>query len=122
LVDYLLANRKGAKSLVAVEGAQPAEPIIIDTGQPVMALRGFSGSDPWPTVSQFQALVTAGKVRYVLIGDSQFGGGQNGEQPLAGSSGGAYSDIEQWVTRHGTVVDPSRYGGTHQGGTLYQLW
>jgi 4-amino-4-deoxy-L-arabinose transferase-like glycosyltransferase len=123
LVDYLLANRRGAEFLVAVEGARSADPIIIATGQPVMAMGGFSGSDPWPTLAQFQELVIAGKVRYALIGDSQFGGTPNGPTGgfLAGSHGraaaGTYSDIEQWVAQHGAVVD----SGTYQGGTLYQL-
>jgi 4-amino-4-deoxy-L-arabinose transferase-like glycosyltransferase len=112
LADFLLANRGGAEFLAAVEGAQTAEFIIIDTGQPVMTLRGFSGSDPWPTLSRFQELVTRGKVRYVLAGGSQPGGG----------AGGTYSDIQQWVSERGTVVDPGKYGGDARGGTLYQLW
>jgi 4-amino-4-deoxy-L-arabinose transferase-like glycosyltransferase len=115
-VDYLLANKTSAEFLVAVEGAQAAESIIIATGQPVMALRGFSGSDPWPTLAKFQELVTAGKVRYLLVG-----GGSPAGSSGAGA-GDAYSDIEQWVAQHGTVVPPSKYAGVSQGSTLYQLW
>jgi 4-amino-4-deoxy-L-arabinose transferase-like glycosyltransferase len=119
LLDYLLANRSSAEFLVAVEGAQSAEPIIIATGQPVMALGGFSGSDPWPTVAKLQGLVTAGEVRYVLIG------GANAPPGPVGSPGGVhgtYSLTHQWVVQHGAVVDPGKYGGASQSGKLYQLW
>ena len=122
--DYLLANRSSAEFLVAVEGAQSAESIIIATGQPVMALRGFSGSDPWPTLAQFQELVTAGKVRYVLIGGSQSGvlrrapAGSPGERRRLvalfrhTAMGGA--------ARHGRRPEQVRWG--FSGGTLYRLW
>jgi 4-amino-4-deoxy-L-arabinose transferase-like glycosyltransferase len=123
LVGYLLANRSSAEFLVAVEGAQPAEPIIIDTGRPVMTLRGFSGTDPWPTLAQFQGLVTAGKVRYALIAYAQNGSGVAAPPGSPGGHApGGFADIQQWVTQHGTAVDPSAYGGALQGDTLYQLW
>lgn len=115
LVAYLLANRKNAEFLVAVEGAPVAESIIISTGQPVMALGGFGGTDPWPTPALFRRLVTAGKVRYALMGGTSVAGWPGG------GAAGTSSDIRQWVAQHGKVVDPSRYGGHSQGETLYQL-
>ena len=127
LIDYLLAKRGGAEYLVATEGAQSAEPIIIATGRPVMTLGGFSGSDPWPTLAQFQQLVAAGKVRDLLMGVGQPGGGPAGGNPSPAGPpvcgpGVTYSGIQEWVAQHGTVVDPSAYDGVSQSGRLYRLW
>ena len=103
LVAYLLANRGDATWIVATTSAQGAGSIELASGQPVMAMGGFMGSDPAPTLDQLQSLVSSGQLRYVLLG----GGGPGG---------GGTSDISAWVTSVGTVVN---YGGN--GGTLYDL-
>ena len=53
-----------------------------------MAIGGFNGSDPSPTLAQFQQYVADGEVHYFLAGGGF--GGQNG-----GSS--ASSEIADWV-------------------------
>ena len=58
-----------------------AAPIIITTGEPVMAMGGFSGSDAALDTAGFDALVSEGRVRYVLLrgsGPGGFGGGGPG--------------------------------------------
>jgi 4-amino-4-deoxy-L-arabinose transferase-like glycosyltransferase len=117
LVRYLEAHRDGAEYLLAVEGSQSAAPYILATGDPVMAMGGFTGSDPWPTLSAFERLVGEGKVHYVLLaGGSSAAGGGSG----AGGGSSAVSAVEKWVERHGTVV-PSRDIGGASGGTLYEV-
>jgi 4-amino-4-deoxy-L-arabinose transferase-like glycosyltransferase len=113
LIDYLLANRKGATWIVATTSANEAGSIQLASGEPVMAMGGFSGSDPAPTLEQLKALVASGQVRYVLIGGGGPGGGQGGGP---GGGRGSTSDINAWVTSAGTAVD---YGGSR--GTLYDL-
>jgi hypothetical protein len=71
---------------------------------PVMAMGGFSGGDPAPTLAQLQAYVTSGQLRYVIVGSSGRGG-----------PNGANSEISSWVTTNGTVVD------SVGNGTLYDL-
>jgi hypothetical protein len=117
LVRYLDAHRDGAEYLLAVEGSQSAAPNILATGDPVMAMGGFTGSDPWPTLSAFERLVGEGKVHYVLLagGSSAAGGGLG-----AGGGNSAVSVVEKWVERHGAVV-PSRDIGGASGGTLYEV-
>ena len=110
LVAYLEANRGDATYLVAAFGSQSSAPIIIASGQPVMTIGGFSGSDPAPTLAQFQQLVADGAVRYVLVG----GGGRGGP------GGGADSGISAWVTANGQLVDATAYGSSGTG-TLYDL-
>jgi 4-amino-4-deoxy-L-arabinose transferase-like glycosyltransferase len=104
LVAYLLANRGDATWIVATWSANGAGSIELASGQPVMAMGGFSGSDPAPTLDQLKTYVASGQLRYVLLGS---GGGMGG---------GSSSTISAWVTSVGTVVD---YGGS--AGTLYDL-
>ena len=62
--------------------ADGGAPTCIASGQPVIALGGFSGSDQILTVSQLQALVSSGAMRYFLLdgGGGGFGGqGGNGQ-------------------------------------------
>lgn len=49
-------------------GAQNAASYRIATNEAVMAIGGFNGSDPSPTLAQFQALVAEGKVHYFIGG------------------------------------------------------
>ena len=110
LVSYLLTNRGGATWIVATWSANGAGTIELASGQPVMAMGGFSGGDPAPTLDQLKAYVASGQLRYVLINGA--GGGMGGP----GSSGSTATDISAWVASVGTVVD---YGGN--AGTLYDL-
>ncbi len=84
---YLLAHRDGARYLVAVSGSQSADDIILATGAPVMAMGGFNGSDPWPTLAAFKHLVATGQVHYVEVGGG-FGGGFPGGRFGGGGFGG----------------------------------
>jgi 4-amino-4-deoxy-L-arabinose transferase-like glycosyltransferase len=68
LLDYLVANRGSATWIVAVSGANEAGSIELSTGIPVMAMGGFSGSDPAPTMEQLKSYAASGQLRYVLIG------------------------------------------------------
>ena len=70
-----------------------------------MPIGGFNGSDPSPTLAQFQQYVTDGKIHY-YIASQGFGGGQ-------GTSGTA-SQISTWVTQG---FAPSTIGGV----TVYDL-
>jgi 4-amino-4-deoxy-L-arabinose transferase-like glycosyltransferase len=96
LTDYLVANRGGATWIVAANSSQEAGAIQIATGLPVMAMGGFTGSDPTPTVDEFKAYVASGELRFVLAGGtSGFGGGFGG------------SNVTSWVTAHCTLVPES---------------
>jgi hypothetical protein len=111
LVSYLRSNQGSATYLVAVEGSQQAAPLIIATGQPVIAMGGFSGGDPAPTAAQLATLVSQGKVRYVLLG-----GGRGGPAGRSATS----SERDLWVTQHCTVVPSTAYGSSSSSGaTLY---
>src|SRR3984893_9031302 len=97
LVKYLLAHRGQATWIAAVEGSMNAGSLELTSGQPVMAMGGFSGSDPTPTLSQFQSLVAQGKVRYLLVqsGDGAIGGG---------GRGGTVAQVVSWAEAHGKAA------------------
>jgi 4-amino-4-deoxy-L-arabinose transferase-like glycosyltransferase len=108
LVAYLKANKGNATWLVAVSSAQSASSIILSTGEPVIAMGGFTGSDPAMTVDKLKAYVASGQLKYVLVG------GRGG--PDRGGN-----EVTAWVEKNGTAVDTSAYGGTQSGQTLYEL-
>src|SRR5258708_39741801 len=111
LIRYLEAHRNGAKYLVAVVSSNEADTIILETNQPVMALGGFSGSDPILTTAQLAALVKNGTVRFFLLNGSGGGPGSGGQSALI-----------TWITQHSKVVSTSSgsggFGGTEQ---LYEI-
>ena len=106
LVQYLLEHQHGATWLVAVASANESAAIQLTSGQPVMAVGGFNGSDKPLTLEQFKQLVKDGKVRYYAISSHDRGGGP----------GGGNNEIAAWVKQTGTVVN---YGGSDV--TLYEL-
>jgi hypothetical protein len=75
LIDYLNANRGDAELLVATQSSMHAAPIIIATGEPVMALSGLSGGDAILTADQLAQYVQSGRVRFFLLPSSGFAGG-----------------------------------------------
>jgi 4-amino-4-deoxy-L-arabinose transferase-like glycosyltransferase len=116
LIKYLEAHKGSAKYLVAVVSSNAADAIILATNQPVIALGGFSGSDPILTTTQLAALVKSGAVRYFLLNGS--GGG--------GPGGGSQSALITWIEQHGTVVSSSQWQSSSSSGSggaeqLYEI-
>ncbi|MFJ9727966.1 ArnT family glycosyltransferase [Streptomyces sp. NPDC101209] len=77
--------------VAAAIGAQNAASYQLSTGEPVMAIGGFNGTDPSPTLAQFKTYVGEGKIHYFI--SSGTGGG------LGGSSSGTSSQITSWVEK-----------------------
>ncbi|GEB52490.1 glycosyltransferase family 39 protein [Streptomyces cacaoi] len=79
----------------ATVGSQNAASHQLATGEPVMAVGGFNGSDPSPTPAQFRRYVAQGRIHYFLAG-----GGAGGP----GGNRGTAAEITTWVERHFTPV------------------
>ncbi|MER6575309.1 glycosyltransferase family 39 protein [Nonomuraea sp. NPDC001023] len=90
-VKYLVANQGRATWLVAVGSAQQASSIILATGRPVIAMGGFTGSDPAMTVPRLRELLSSGRLRYVLPGGR-------------GGPGGGETEVTAWVTANCAAV------------------
>lgn len=86
LVAHLVENRGSARWLVAVASANQAGPIQLATGVPVMAMGGFMGSDPAPTLDQLRGYIRDGSLRFVLL-DGRGAGGPGGPGGFFGGDG-----------------------------------
>ena len=75
LATWLLAHQTTEDWIAATSGAMDAASLQLAAGRPVMAMGGFIGSDPSPTLAQLQALVAEGRLRYVLLSRGQGLGG-----------------------------------------------
>jgi 4-amino-4-deoxy-L-arabinose transferase-like glycosyltransferase len=73
------------------------------TDDPIMAIGGFNGTDPAPSLAQFEQYVAAGRVHYFL-----------GSRGGPGIGTGTSSEIAQWVEQHFTPT-------TVDGVTVYDL-
>ncbi|MFE2580409.1 glycosyltransferase family 39 protein [Streptomyces sp. NPDC059378] len=87
----LLEKNAGSYTWVAASvGSQNAASYQLSTGEPVMAIGGFNGTDPSPTLAQFKKYVADGRIHYFISGGGMGGG-------MGGSSDGTASQISSWV-------------------------
>ncbi len=99
-----LLKNTTTKWAAAQSGAMQSAGLALSSGRPVLAIGGFSGSDPAPTLAQFQQYVAAGDIHYFVAGGrGGFGGGR-------GTSG----EIQTWVEQNFAPV-------TVGGSTIYDL-
>ncbi|MEU6310253.1 glycosyltransferase family 39 protein [Streptomyces sp. NPDC047014] len=116
----------------AAIGSQNAASYQLASGAPVMPIGGFNGSDPSPTLAQFQEYVRAGRIHW-FIGQSTESGGagtgtgtgtgtgagagaerSRGARGAGGPGGGTSTEIETWIK---ATYQPSTIGGA----TFYDL-
>ena len=102
VVAALQANASKYTWVAAAIGSQNAAGLQLATQLPVMAIGGFNGSDPSPTLAQFKQYVAEGKIHY-FYGSSTGAGGQ-----------GSGSEIATWVAANFKKV-------TIGGSTFYDL-
>jgi 4-amino-4-deoxy-L-arabinose transferase-like glycosyltransferase len=105
LVTLLETDAGNYTWVAATIGSNQASGYQLATGDPVMAIGGFNGTDPYPSLAQFEAYVKSGKVHYFIAGGA--GGGPGG-----GSQ--ASSAITSWVEQNFTST-------TVSGVTVYDL-
>lgn len=90
----------------AINRSSSAATLELATGTAVMAIGGFSGTDPTPSLQQFQDDVAHHRIGYYVTAQ------QIGHR--AGAFGHAHADIAAWVASHFT---PQRVGKN----TVYDL-
>lgn len=93
----------------AAVGSNSAAAYQLATGDPVMAVGGFNGTDPAPTLARFQQYVAQHKIHY-FVG----GAGMAGSRGASSGGSRAASDIAAWVADN----FPAR---TVDGTTVYDL-
>ncbi|GAA4079201.1 ArnT family glycosyltransferase [Streptomyces shaanxiensis] len=105
LITYLKKHQDGATWLLAVSSSQSAAQLILSSGEPVISMWGWSGSDKAMTLAKLKEFVKKGELHYIQIGGGGMGGG-----PGAGSS--VSSEVTEWVQKNGTAVKESDYSST----------
>ncbi len=74
----------------ATVSSDSAAPLQLATGDPIMSIGGFNGTDPAPTLAQFERYIAEHKIHYFVgTNADSFGGGS-----------GAAAAITEWVSNH----------------------
>ncbi|MFL5961652.1 MAG: glycosyltransferase family 39 protein [Gaiellaceae bacterium] len=102
LVALLQKDASSYTWVAAAVGSNSAAGPQLASGEPVLAIGGFNGTDPAPTLAQFKSLVAARKIHYFLAGGGRGGGSSSS------------SAIAAWVAN----IFPSQTVG---GVTVYDL-
>lgn len=105
LVAALRENASAFTWAAATVGANNAAGYQLASGEAVMPIGGFNGSDPSPTLEQFTTYVAAGRIHWFI-------GGGIGMRSDGGSR--SAQEISAWVQEHFTATT---VGGT----TVYDL-
>ncbi len=104
LTTLLKDGAPGHRWTAATVSSDSAAPLQLASGEPVMAIGGFNGTDPAPTLAQFERYVADHEIHYFVGSNSHsFGGGS-----------GASAQITAWVKAHFTAK-------TVGGETIYDL-
>jgi len=121
ILDYAEKHGDGAEITLGVNNtASGVAPYIMDSDATVIAMGGFGGRDDTPSTDQLQRWVADGTLRFIV------GSPPGARNPVPGQSGlpgaGVQQKRQRWIEQHCTVVDPSAYGATSNGGsdTLYR--
>jgi 4-amino-4-deoxy-L-arabinose transferase-like glycosyltransferase len=110
LLAFLRPHRHGERFLLAVPTAYTASPIILRTGEPVIALGGFLGIDPAVSLDRFRQMIQERQLRYVLLvpGEAWEGGGPN-------------AALFDWVQEHGRPVAPTLWQSPENASRFYGI-
>ena len=115
LTKALQADASHYTWVAATVNSNNAAGYQLASDDPVMAIGGFNGTDPAPTLAQFEQYVSEGKIHYFIASGGGFGGGGFGGGGFGG--GGTADDASQitsWVESHFTAE-------TVGGVTVYNL-
>jgi 4-amino-4-deoxy-L-arabinose transferase-like glycosyltransferase len=115
LTKKLQANASRYTWVAATVNSNNAAGYQLASGDPVMAIGGFNGTDPAPSLAQFEKYVSEGKIHYYIASG---GGGVGGGGGIGGGgSSGDASQITSWVESHftsQTVGGVTVYDLTHE--------
>lgn len=131
IVKLLKQNASKYTWVAATVGSQSSAPYQLATGEPIMDIGGFTGSDPTPTLAQFKKYVSEGKIHYFINSGRGFdrinsntkneeknretnGNTTGASMPNGPMGGGSNSAIATWV-------QASFKSYTADGVTIYDL-
>jgi 4-amino-4-deoxy-L-arabinose transferase-like glycosyltransferase len=95
MLEFLAAERRGERFLLAVPNAMQASPIIVRTGATVMAMGGYLGRDPILAPADLERMVDRGELRFVVLGGVA----------IVPPDSARERALAAWVRAHGQRVD-----------------
>jgi 4-amino-4-deoxy-L-arabinose transferase-like glycosyltransferase len=104
LTTLLKNGASGYRWTAATVSSDSAAPLQLASGQPVMSIGGFNGTDHAPTLAQFERYVADHQIHYFIGANSHSFGGGSGDA----------AQITAWVRAHFTAK-------TVGGETVYDL-
>ncbi len=104
LTALLKDGASGYRWAAATVSSDGAAPLQLASGEPVMAIGGFNGTDPAPTLAKFERYVADHEIHYFIGANRDSFGGGSGEA----------ARITAWVRAHFTAQ-------TVGGETVYDL-
>jgi 4-amino-4-deoxy-L-arabinose transferase-like glycosyltransferase len=104
LVELLEKDAGRYTWVASTVGSNSAAGYQLATDDPVMAIGGFNGTDPAPTLAEFEKYVSEGKIHWFIVTSG----------PGSGSSGTDAERITAWVESHYKAQ-------TVDGTTIYDL-
>jgi 4-amino-4-deoxy-L-arabinose transferase-like glycosyltransferase len=107
LTKLLQSNASRYTWVAATVNSNSAAGYQLASDDPVMAIGGFNGTDPAPSLAQFEQYVSSGQIHYFISGGGAGGFGRGGTNDVA-------SKITTWVEAHFTAK-------TVDGTTVYDL-
>jgi 4-amino-4-deoxy-L-arabinose transferase-like glycosyltransferase len=99
LLLFLREEHRGERFLVATPDARRAAPLIIASGEPVMAMGGYMGGDMILTPAALAGMAARGELRFVMIAPE--------DQPGRSGRRDRNAGLVDWVRENGRPVDPS---------------
>ena len=105
ITSLLEADADSYTWVASAVGSNSASGFQLATEEPVMAIGGFNGTDPSPTLEEFQQYVADGEIHYFIGGSGR---------SMGGSDVGTATEITAWVEANYTAT-------TVDGVTLYDL-
>jgi len=115
LAGFLKTNRSHERYVVATSSTRLAAPIIISTGEAVMAIGGFHGLDPILTPEKLALLVNANQARFAMLGDLSVISRKLGAEA-------AVRPIAEWVQANGKLVDAALWDSHRDWGAGMRLY
>jgi 4-amino-4-deoxy-L-arabinose transferase-like glycosyltransferase len=90
LTRLLTSGASGYRWAAATVSSDSAAPLQLASGEPIMSIGGFNGTDPAPTLAEFKHYVAEREIHYFVGANSDsFGGGS-----------GSAAQITAWVKAH----------------------
>jgi 4-amino-4-deoxy-L-arabinose transferase-like glycosyltransferase len=104
LAQLLKVNAADYTWAAATNGSNDAANYQLASGKSVMPIGGFIGSDPSPTLAQFQQYVADGKIHYYIVSRGPGGPHPTGDAPAGGPQSGPAPGKAKQEQTEGTKI------------------